>query len=669
MKSNQEILDSFRKNLRLFLDVKEDWRRLEVMDNYGVYDGIAQWTKEDYDKQIADQMPVVTINKTAPIVDAVGGFQIQNRFEVTYQARRMDDDKEQEVDVVEAGAKYIEEDSKSPFENSQAFQDMTICGVGSVNHNIEYEEDNINGDPDVRRIFPYFVGFDPAARRKNLSDRNWCFEAKIISEESAIEEVGNDLSVADSGDAEFLQYFDDTIIEGKLSVAYDYQWREKEIIYRVKNTIRDTVQKIQSGELQVDSGIAEMLDRYVSRLSDRFNFDLQQDTFFVVPKKDRSEVKKEFESLGLEYDDFKQKRYKYYRAKIIGNTIVSANELFSQKGFTIKFMTGKFDERNQRHYGMVRAMVEPQRLLNQSVSDYQGFLRTIPKGGQDIEVDAVDDIKAFKDTINKAKELTVYAEGGLNKSRPKPSPPMPDGLLQMIDFALNSLMEVVGVTPSFMGEMDSKELTGKLQAQLVRSGLSVLAVYFDAFKFFMQDQAEVFIDMVKTIAENDNGRMVRNVTGKGKAKYIELLRADMAQEYDIVLGEMPQTPSEKQDTFEKLMELSGLLAQKGLDIVPLAIPFSPLKKDERDAIMEMLKPQPAPPEDPITREVLVAEIKEKLARASKDTADAKAKDINTLKLIKELATYEEELSTDIDKTKSDIIKNLADAGKGMTLEY
>ena len=308
---------------------------------------------------------------------------------------------------------------------------------------------------------------------------------------------------------------------------------------------------------------------------------------------------------------------------------------------------------------MVRAAKKAQRLLNKAVSDYHGFLRTIPKGGTEIEADAVDDLQAFVDTRNKARDLTIYSPGGLNKSRPKQAQPMPDGLLDMINFSLNAIMEVVGVTPAFMGEMESKELTGRLQSQLVRSGLSVLATYFDAFKFYLQDQGNLLIDMVKELAEMDNGRLIRNVSGEGDAKYIQLMQSDIAQEYDVVVGQVPQTPGERQDTFDKLLELAGMLAGRGVDIMPMAIPFSPLKKDERDTVMEMMKPQPQPEPDPINREILKAEIEEKTARASKDRADAKAKDLDNLKSAIELSEYDEQIKADLEKTRSETLLNIS----------
>ena len=61
-------------------------------------DGSGQWEQDAYDKLTnEDGLEAITINKTAPVIDAVEGFQINNRFEVDYQPRRLNDEKAHNV--------------------------------------------------------------------------------------------------------------------------------------------------------------------------------------------------------------------------------------------------------------------------------------------------------------------------------------------------------------------------------------------------------------------------------------------------------------------------------------------------------------------------------------------------------------------------------------------
>jgi len=630
MMKDQEILDVFRKRINQFLDDRNWWREQEVLDSFGVYDGTGQWLQEDVAEQEKAKMPVQTINKTAPVVDAVSGFQIQNAIDIDFTARNAATN--QEIDIVQVVSKYIEHDSGQTFENNQAFADMLKCGVGAVNHEILFEEDNIDGDPSIRRIYPYLLAFDTSARRKNLRDASWVCEAKIISDEVAREETGDEFISGGTGDERFLQYFQAVNPKQEVTMAYDYQWRERVNIYRGKNPF-------YKGELQVKPNPA--LVAYLEIAKEKYGFDPLEDSVITVEGDKRADLIEELKHFGVDIKLVRQKKYRYYRAKIIGNTVVDKEENFSQKGFSIKFMTGKFDETLQAHYGLIRSMKHAQRLLNKAVSDYQGFLSSIPMGGYMIEETSTTDIKGFKDSLLKSKMLTVIADGKTGTVMPKPIPPMPDGLMEMISFAMSAIMEVVGVTPSLMGEIDSKNMTGLLQGQLVRSGLAVLAVYFDAYRYFMKDQAKLKIDMCRVLAESNEGRAIKNLTGKGDQEYVKLQSSDIAQEYDIELGEVPQTPNEKAEIFTKLIELVQMLVSinpsGAAGALSIAMPFSPLPKEQQDQAIALMQPAPAPEPDPNAIALLQAETAEKMSTANKNAADAKLKEMETLLKLQELS--------------------------------
>lgn len=639
-----EIGERFTQQLRV---TRVKWRPLEVNENYSVVEGM-QWTEEDYERQQRDELPIITVNKVSPIVDAISGFEVQNRSEVTYTPRLTTQEAAGFADVVETGAEWIEDSAKSAFYNSQAFKDMLICGVGATDTIVSYDH-NPNGAGQVRRIFPGFLMWDPAAREKNFNDAEWCAEArpvhkktlqKLLKEWGEEEQVYTDSVASSFDDIEFLRYFDVSLQSGELTVIYSYQWREKETIYRVKNPFFGMEQEA-------------LYMNYAASASQRFRFD-PADGILVLAPKDYNKFKKECSSIGIQLEkQVNQQRYRYYRCMIIGGRIYKKSENYSQTGFSLKFMTGKYSETDQCPYGVVRALKPVQRLYNQAVSDFQGFLRTIPKGGVNIESDAVESIEAFLDTYAKAKEVTIFKPGALsnNKVLPKVAQNMPQGLMEMLPLSGGDMLQVAGVTPDFMGLNDSKELTGKLQAQLVRQALTVLAEFFDAKKFYTIDQGRLFIDMLRILAQNDPGRLVRRVTGEAGAEYIPLLEEGIAAEYDIVIADTPQTPTERQETFEKLVELAGMLAQKGVDIMPLALQYAPLKKDELDKITQAMQPPPPPQPDPLQQGLLEAEINARNASAKKADAEAAKINMEALNQGKELAAQGDHDAAELEKTR------------------
>lgn len=652
MLSDQDILKTAHQRIEDALAVTSWWRANEIRDNYNLIEG-DQWLEEPYDRQNADGMPIRTINKLAPVIDAVSGFEIQNRTEVNYVPRMATEQSMGFTDMLNDVVNYIESESQSDFQNSQAFKDMLICGVGVTDTNLTYDN-NPDGEVKIERVFPYFVLWDVTARAKNIEDANWVIRAKVVDKDSVeglLEDMEDkETANADFGasvDARFLDFFNVVMIAKSLGIIYEYQWREKVPFYRVQNPFIG-----MSGD---------PLDPYMQRiielaktLQDKYSINVTTERVFAIEKEDYKPLKTIFEEMGLPFKTVKQKKYRYFRATLIGNKVVSKSENFSQNGFTMKFMTGKFSEVRQCYYGMIRAAKEAQRLLNQSVSDYEGFLRTIPKGGVEIEADAVPNMQAFIQTYTKAREVTIYNPGGLLKSRPKVTPPIPSGLLDMINFAAISIMETTGVTQDFMGVTDSKLMTATLNRQMVRQGLTVLAAYFDAKKFYMVNQGKLFIDCVRVLMENSEGRLIRIITD-GETQYIPLIRNNIAAEYDVLIEEMPQTPNEREATFEKLMQMAQILMNKPnpIDITPLMLRYSPLKENEVKQIFELMKPPPPQEPDPMVQQILASEVKLKEAEATKGEAEALRAQVDAMLKQQELDTKHQASIEDIKKTMAE----------------
>jgi len=626
MLSDEEIVKNAHEGIQENLLVTAWYRSNELRDCYALYEG-SQWLEDDYDRQVANNQPIRTINRFATIIDAVSGFEIQNRSEVKYVPRLENMKQLGFADILNDGIKWIEDGSQYSMQKSLAFTDMLISGMGFVETTIDYYN-NPNGEARCERIFPYFMLWDVTAREKNIRDANWICRAKIIDRNQLNQYlVGmtadeRDEAAADFGsavDARFLEFFTTVMIVKSLGVIYHYQWREIEHYYRVTNPFKGY-------EGDAEDPYTQLVMVAARELQDKFNFNAYTDGEFVVPREDIEQVRELYKSLDFKVKAIKSKKFRYYRADIVGNRVISKSENFSQSGFTIQPMTGKYDEIRQCYYGIGRAMKEPQRLLNQAVSDYEGFLRNIPKGGFIIETDAVPNMEGFRDTLLKANMLTVVSPGAIaaQKIIPKPAPPIPQGLLDMVMYANQIMMEVVGITPDFMGIADSKLMTAQLNSQLVRQGLMVLAPYFDSIKLFTQQNGRVFYDVFKTLMENCESKLLGHVTNESNRDSVQILRNNLDMDYDVVIEDVPQTPDERQQTFEKLLETANILANKPnpVDIMPVVMEYAPFTKDQLEKVQVLMQPPPPPEPDPVQQRLLEAESLYKEASAEKQRAEA-----------------------------------------------
>lgn len=670
MKNDVDILREAHQRINDALMVTSWWRANEVRDNYNLVDG-DQWLDDTIARQNNDGMPIRTINKISPLIDAISGFEIQNRTKCEYIPRLPDKLKSGYSDLLNDAINYIQDESETAFHNSSAFRDMLTCGVG-VTKTITSYDHNPDGDVAVKRIFPYFTLWDVAAREKNIRDANWVMYAKVVDIDSMedylkdaqeIEEA--DANFSASVDARFLDFFNVVMITKSLAIIYEYEWREKVPFYRVENPIIDMLKM----EVDPEDPYMQSVIALAKTLKDKLKLEPTIDRVFSIEKEAYKDVKEAFEMLSLPFKATKQEKYKYYRATIIGNKIINKSENFSQNGFSLKFMTGKFSEVRQCYYGVVRACKEAQRLLNQSISDFEGFLRTIPKGGVHIEADAVPDMKGFLDTYTKAREVTVYNPGALTSGKmiPKVAPPIPSGLLDMINLAMQCIMEVTGVTPDFMGMTDSKLMTAQLNSQLVRQGLTVLSVYFDAKKQYMLAHGELFIDCVRIMAENKEGRLIR-VIDKGEYKYIPLLKSGISAQYDVIVEEIAETPDEQKVMFERLLQFGSVLMNKPnpIDITPLILEYAPLKESQKEEIKALMQPVSPPPPDPVSQELLMAEAALKQQLAAKAEKEGIKTSMDILLKQQELMTGDEKNEAEVGKIISDTQLNMAKAHKEIT---
>ncbi len=656
MKSDIDILRAAHDGIQANLLTTAWWRSNEIRDCYGIYEG-SQWLESDYSRQVANNQPIRTINRAAIITDAITGFEIQNRSEVKFVPRTTDAKEQGFADIVNDGTKWIEDNSEYSMQKSLAVSDMLISGTGFLETRIDYY-DNPNGQVMCERVFPYFMLWDVTVRDKNMKGANWICRAKIIDRNElhnylkGMTPDERDMASADFGssvDARFLEFFSTVMVTKSLGVIYHYQWRDTEYYYRAKNPLKGY-------EGDADDPYTQSIVEAARMLQDKYKFNAFTDGEFVVPYGELEDVRAMFKTLDMKVKAVKAKRWKYYRADIVGNRVISKSENYSENAFSIQCMTGKYDEIRQCYYGTMRAMKEPQRLLNQAVSDYEGFLRNIPKGGFIIETDAVPNLEGFRDTLLKANMLTVVSPGAIaaNKIIPKPAPPIPSGLLEMIQYADSAMMATVGITPDFMGMADSKLMTAQLNAQLVRQGLMVLAPYFDSIKLFTVQSGRLFYECFKVLMENCESKLIGHITNEANRKDVEYLRENLDLDYDVVIEDTPQTPDERSNTFNKLLELQSIMLNKPnpVDISAIVMEYAPFNGDQLEKIKALMQPPPPQQPDPVQQRLLESQSSYQEASAERQKAEAMKTQIEAMIKQSELDHADKVVAVDLFKKEA-----------------
>ena len=184
--------------LRNIKDAENFWHnwRTAARDDYAFISG-NQWLSEDEAILRDQKRPPVTFNYSEKMIDAVVGAEVSNRQEVTYKPRGVED--APLAELWNSAASWANEESNAEDEESDAFRDMLICGLGWTQRRLSYDEDP-DGKILLDRIDPLEVWYDPAASKPGLTDRRFNFRKWWVDEREANREWPNQIFPATSDD-------------------------------------------------------------------------------------------------------------------------------------------------------------------------------------------------------------------------------------------------------------------------------------------------------------------------------------------------------------------------------------------------------------------------------------------------------------------------------------
>ncbi len=166
----------FRRLKRWFTedhDTQSAWRRKAREDFAFTAGGAA---RED-DKARLREMnrPIIVMNRIEPVIDSVAGSEVANRQEVRFIPRSQGD--VQVNEVLTAAAKWFRDQCDAEDEESDAFRDTIICGMGWTETRLDYE-DEPEGAPRIERCDPLQMVWDSAATKRNLADMRRVFHIR-----------------------------------------------------------------------------------------------------------------------------------------------------------------------------------------------------------------------------------------------------------------------------------------------------------------------------------------------------------------------------------------------------------------------------------------------------------------------------------------------------------
>lgn len=563
--------------------------------------------------------PEIEFNVMDPHCDAVCGVQINNRQEVRFYPREEGD---AGVDEMATGVvKWCRDQSEAEDEESDAFCDLFLTGVGCIEHFLEDEEDPTSQYIGQERRDPIEMGWDPMARKKNLTDRRYQFRLKPFSKDEFEEKFGENYEGGgyDAPDALLTQHvtrpedYDQednggSTLPQPIYVA-DYQFMRLQTQWKVTANMVDP----QTGQAAL-----------MTQLMSSGEWRVVRPALIAAGLTERSEDTPED---GQWYEAERVAKKCYYRAWLCGERILG--KVYELKcGFTYEFMTGKRDRNINLWYGIGRGLVSPQMWMNKFFATILYTLMVNAKGGIMAEEDAFEDQAEAERTWANPASITFLKEGALAKGKiqPKPQSPYPQGMDRLMEFTLRMLPQVTGLNPEILGLADRQQ-PGVLEAQRKQAALAIIAWVFDAMRRYYKRSGKLMLSMIREyLPEN---QLIR-IMGDSGAKYVPLVKDQMTARYDVIPEESPTSVNVQERTWLALREAGPIAAGMGAPPPPSAVKYIPgLPEDFKQEWLKSIKSQMEDPQK--QQQAQEAQALQKASIAAKTAKDQTQAQLNAAK--------------------------------------
>jgi len=573
---------------RADLDHSAKWRN-DARSDFGFY-ASEQWSRADIDHLNAQQRAPITFNRTFAILNSVAGSEINSRQETRFIPRGTEDTQVNEV--LTAGSQWMADGCDAEDEQSQAFQEALICGMGWTEARLDYEEDP-SGKYIEEALDPLEMVWDCRARKKNIADARRIFRVRRVA-------------LADAR-AMFPGFDDDDL---------DCPWALTGV-----GEPKSREDKMHRDDSAIDDGDDDEVVIVQAQWWEREKYWLVADPAtgeeVSLSDDDYRTLRARADELGLELSAVAMKR-RVFKQAFLGGVVLESGDSPCPDHFSFTCITGYRDRNRGTWFGLIRVMRDPQMWANKWLTQSLHILNSTAKGGIIAEKDAFDDQRQAEDSYARPEGITWAASGAIGKNKiiPKPGAAFPAGHLQLMEFAVSSIRDVPGVNLELLGLRDANQ-PGILEAQRKQAAMTVLATLFDSLRRFRKMIGRVRLYFLQT--HFSDGRLIR-VAGPEGARALPLIKEQTTGRYDVIVDEAPTSPNQKEANWGVILTLLPAFRDQIMNSPELVVEVaraSPLPSSLVEAIAKAVgKPNPQ-----ADRAVEIAEAA-RLAAIDKDRAAA-----------------------------------------------
>ena len=528
----QQVMDCYKEARA----ASSKWRQ-EARELYGFRAG-HQWDDDDISYLEEQGRPPITFNRAGTIIDAVCGSEVSNRQETRYIPRSEEDGLLTEA-ATRVG-KWVRDNCDAEDEDSDAIEDLLICGMGWTETRIDYDEDP-EGKVFIDRIDPLEMYWDPASTKHNLADSSWFIREKWMSN-ADVKAMWPDAEIIPTEDAapELEQHNADPPFYERESTGYDkkrkqtriieYHYSEREQYHRVQNPLTGAIEQVNGEEFK--------------KLQKRFP--------------------------DIRHAKLTKKVWK--RVFVGGKTVLEEGPAPIENLSSFRCITGKRDRKQNCWFGLMRGMKEPQEWANKFFSQVLHIINSNSKGGFFFETGALKDPEKAREDLAKPEGMVELNAGGLQRIKERQMFQFPAGIDRMMEFAISSIRDVPGVNLELLGATN-REQPGVLEAQRQKQALTVLAPLFANVRRYRKEHGRLLLAFVREFIPVER---IARILGPELAPAAEAIKQKDVAEYDVVVEQSATSPNAKTEAWVAMQAVMPILMDAGIkppkdiiDILPI----------------------------------------------------------------------------------------------------
>jgi hypothetical protein len=574
--TEEGLFEKLQGWVRADIEHTQEWRR-EAKEYYDFEAG-RQWDAKAQEMLKEQQRPIVTFNKTKKFVKSICGLEVNNRQMTTYLPRDVRNPGEVKANELLTNASdWMSQGTDASRQQSRAFRDVAICGMGWTSGEISYDDDP-QGRYVEERVNPLEMGWDCNARDQNLADskRRWRIKEMSLSEAKAlIPGVTDAVDAADLDAAWAGNWKSDA--EGETKTQTDKERREENLIEDTKRRVK--IVQIQWWEFEtyvktVKPGTQEPVDMSMEQFK-QVNEEYQKWSGIPLP------------SANL--------RKKVWKQAFVGGKVLKSGPCPRRDGFTFCCITGDPDDMKGLWQGVVSVLKDPQQWANKFFAQLMHILNTTAKGGIIAEADAFADINQAQASYARTEAITIAQNGALQKGKimPKPGGALNGGVLQLLQISDSMFAETTGMNMELMGLADRQQ-PGVLEAQRKQAAMTILATLFDSLSAFRREVGAMRLTFIQDYLAD--GRLIR-VHGDDGIQAIPLIRDTTIGHYDVIVDDAPSSTNMKEKAWAALMTLLPTVQDMLTpQVVVMLLDYVPNLPSRLVEELKKIASEPPPPE-------------------------------------------------------------------------